>query len=58
MTTYLFEISATDKEMKVEYPTKFDNYPATNFTELVALTEASAQTHADVLNAICRGDVE
>ena len=25
---------------------------------LIHLTEASAQTHADVLNAICRGDVE
>ena len=40
MTTYLFEIRATDKGMKVEYPTKFDNYPATNFTELVALCAA------------------
>ena len=40
MTTYLFEISATDKEMKVEYPTKFDNYSAPNFTELVALCAA------------------
>ena len=25
---------------------------------LIHLTEAAAQTHADVLNAICRGDVE
>jgi hypothetical protein len=40
MTTYLFEIRATDKGMKVEYPTNFDNYPATNFTGLVALCAA------------------
>lgn len=40
MTTYLFEIRATDKEMKVEYPTTFDNYSAPNFTELVALCAA------------------
>ena len=25
---------------------------------LIHLTEASAQTHADVLNAICRGDID
>ena len=40
MTTYIFKISTTDKKMKVEYPTKFDNYPAQNFTELVALCAA------------------
>lgn len=40
MTTYIFKISTTDKKIKVEYPTKFDNYPAQNFTELVALCSA------------------
>ena len=40
MTTYVFKISTTDEKIKVEYPTKFDNYSAQNFTELVALCAA------------------
>lgn len=40
MTTYVFNISATDEKMKVEYPTTFDNYSAQNFTGLVALCAA------------------
>ena len=40
MTTYIFKISTTDKKMKFEYPTKFYNYSAQNFTELVALCAA------------------
>ena len=40
MTTYIFKISTTDKKIKVEYPTEFDNYPTQNSTELVALCAA------------------
>lgn len=40
MTTYVFKISTTDEKMKVEYPTKFDNYSAQNFAGLVALCAA------------------
>lgn len=40
MTTYIFKISTADEKMKVEYPTKFDNYSAQNFAGLVALCAA------------------